>query len=61
MFTASALGHAHLSRSTGAVQVKPDQWGLLVSDAVSATEADMWDPVKGDVAKSKLTGGAHCD
>ena len=44
-----------------AAQVKPDQWGLLVSDTESATGADMWDPVKADVAKSKLTGGAHCD
>ena len=28
----SALGHADVSRSTRWVQVKPDQWGPLVSD-----------------------------
>ena len=32
MFTASATHHTDLSRSTGVVQVKPDQWGPLVSD-----------------------------
>ena len=54
------MHHYDISRSTAADQVKPDQWGLLVSDTESATEADMWDPVKADVAKSTLTGGAHC-
>ena len=51
------MRHYDISRSTAADQVKPDQWGPLVSDTESATEADMWDPVKADVAKSKLTGG----
>ena len=36
---------------------KPDQWGPLVSDTESATEADMWDPVKANVPKSTLTRG----
>ena len=35
MFTASALGHADLSRSAGAIQVKPDVWGPHVSDTVN--------------------------
>ena len=54
--------HDVLVTSAGqrAAQVKPDQWGLLVSDTESATEVDMWDPVKADVVKSTLTGGAHC-
>ena len=56
------LMRQHCVRMTSAsqqrlVQVKPDQWDLLVSDTESATEVDMWDPVKADVPKSTLTGG----
>ena len=32
---ASALGHADISKSTGAGPVKPDQWGPLVSDTTN--------------------------
>ena len=58
MLTASALHLGDVSRVNRSVQVKPDQWGPLVSvleevsDTKSATEADTWDPVNADVAKS---------
>ena len=39
---ASALGHVDISRSIGAVQVKPDKWGPHVSDTGLVSVADTW-------------------
>ena len=55
---ASAFRHADLSRSTGAIQLKPDQWGPLVSDPGLCCVAGRWDQVNGHVSKLMLTRGS---
>ena len=50
---ASAPRHGDVSRVNWAPQVKPDQWGPLVSDTVLFSVNDRWGLVNGDVARSK--------
>ena len=43
--TASALLLGDVSGVNRPVQVKPDQWGPLVSDPEQASDTDRWGPV----------------
>ena len=43
--TATALHLGDVSRVNRLVQVKPDQWGPLVSDPEQASDTDRWGPV----------------
>ena len=55
---ASAPRHGDVSRVNWAPQVKPDQWGPLVSDTVLVCVADGWDQVNDHVSGSMLTRGS---
>ena len=56
---ASACHHLDVSRSTGRLQVKPDQWGPLVSDPGLFSVNGRWGRVKGHVSRVNADGWGH--